>query len=723
MYAIIGVVIIVLVAFFILLLSEKQNNLYFDESQKVFSQATMRTDVTSFIETCIETSVKDAVYITGIRDSKINETKQIIKLNIYSCTIPILNQLKSQDYLVIEKDLNIEMSIFPETIVVDVVYPLNIKKDNQEIKFYDFEYVYDRYVRLKIPGGVTNKETRLISSNGKAQIHLDKDTVIRDKNGNLLDEIGIQVLDRQFDGLDNSYVLGELAYDNLPDGVIFSKPVEFSIEYNTEDIPEGYTKENLKISYWDEESGFWKAIPSVVSENTVTANISHFTVYVIGLGWYYVIVDHVFESRFAPISAGSQGNGIWVVGGEERLDKGTVSISKSYYSTSYENPLSLEEEENKKTFANGAEGIYAVMNAKGDDFVDYKEEFSKIDYLTEPKLQYGYEYEGKFYDCENADIQGNNPYGIRYQSINDYPYFYVDDPYCRNDLKCACEDSSECDLDCNTITSCHLNNKLTGTCFPIIGEGNIPSISDKTWPCESLTFEEKKDARKTESNQQKSIKSALKETAKKSEPICGWHNFQCAGGKVEPNENFEQASHFVAFGPNGDAMIQDGSFQVYPYPSKDENNVVDNIWNIIPSKYDEGSPFHCEIIPYEDSTTDYTAITLPLEMREEMYPWRAKNNVGPAYGIKGVKIIKEVDHEAAKKEIYTRCEIYWIFWGNGVKRTNTHNVIISDGDFYAEAGKKALNYLEKTGKNAWSVGSDFAEDLFDKLFAATETTE
>ena len=414
MYAIIGVVIIVLVAFFILLLSEKQNNLYFDESQKVFSQATMRTDVTSFIETCIETSVKDAVYITGIRDSKINETKQIIKLNIYSCTIPILNQLKSQDYLVIEKDLNIEMSIFPETIVVDVVYPLNIKKDNQEIKFYDFEYVYDRYVRLKIPGGVTNKETRLISSNGKAQIHLDKDTVIRDKNGNLLDEIGIQVLDRQFDGLDNSYVLGELAYDNLPDGVIFSKPVEFSIEYNTEDIPEGYTKENLKISYWDEESGFWKAIPSVVSENTVTANISHFTVYVIGLGWYYVIVDHVFESRFAPISAGSQGNGIWVVGGEERLDKGTVSISKSYYSTSYENPLSLEEEENKKTFANGAEGIYAVMNAKGDDFVDYKEEFSKIDYLTEPKLQYGYEYEGKFYDCENADIQGNNPYGIRY---------------------------------------------------------------------------------------------------------------------------------------------------------------------------------------------------------------------------------------------------------------------------------------------------------------------
>ena len=61
----------------------------------------MRTDVTSFIETCIETSVKDAVYITGIRDSKINETKQIIKLNIYSCTIPILNKLKSQDYLVI----------------------------------------------------------------------------------------------------------------------------------------------------------------------------------------------------------------------------------------------------------------------------------------------------------------------------------------------------------------------------------------------------------------------------------------------------------------------------------------------------------------------------------------------------------------------------------------------------------------------------------------------
>jgi len=66
-----------------------------------------------------------------------------------------------------------------------------------------------------------------------------------------------------------------------PHGMKFEKPVTIAINYNTEDLPQGASEENLKICYWNPESEEWEAMASTVSkeDKLVKAQTSHFSVY------------------------------------------------------------------------------------------------------------------------------------------------------------------------------------------------------------------------------------------------------------------------------------------------------------------------------------------------------------------------------------------------------------------------------------------------------------
>ncbi len=66
-----------------------------------------------------------------------------------------------------------------------------------------------------------------------------------------------------------------------PHGMKFEKPVFIAINYNPDDIPKGFSENNLKIYYWNSDLGEWEPLASTVSteDHMVQAETSHFSVY------------------------------------------------------------------------------------------------------------------------------------------------------------------------------------------------------------------------------------------------------------------------------------------------------------------------------------------------------------------------------------------------------------------------------------------------------------
>jgi len=73
------------------------------------------------------------------------------------------------------------------------------------------------------------------------------------------------------------------AFNFGPDGATFSPDVSITIEYDPEQLPEGVAEEDLVIASYNSTTGEWEYFPVSVNveNNTVTAEVSHFTVFTI----------------------------------------------------------------------------------------------------------------------------------------------------------------------------------------------------------------------------------------------------------------------------------------------------------------------------------------------------------------------------------------------------------------------------------------------------------
>lgn len=127
----------------------------------------------------------------------------------------------------------------------------------------------------------------ITSPDGKLKITIPANTIARDSLGNPLSSLTIDVdPDPPCPVPEDERIIG-LAYSFEPDGATFSPPIEIVFTYEPADIPEGVLEEELIIAFCDEDSGEWIQVPAVVDadNNTITAEISHFTTYaIIGKG-------------------------------------------------------------------------------------------------------------------------------------------------------------------------------------------------------------------------------------------------------------------------------------------------------------------------------------------------------------------------------------------------------------------------------------------------------
>ncbi len=70
-------------------------------------------------------------------------------------------------------------------------------------------------------------------------------------------------------------------YEFGPHGTTFEKPVTISLPYDAASLPAGADPAKLKVAYWNQGTGEWEVLPSVVSaaDKLVSADVAHFSVY------------------------------------------------------------------------------------------------------------------------------------------------------------------------------------------------------------------------------------------------------------------------------------------------------------------------------------------------------------------------------------------------------------------------------------------------------------
>jgi hypothetical protein len=125
--------------------------------------------------------------------------------------------------------------------------------------------------------GVVTEPMTLALENGKVSVQIDKGTVLKQADGQILKGISANPL---------PYVpaapLGGIftpAYEFTPSGARFDPPLTVTLKYDPALLPQGMTEKDLRVGYYNGAN--WEVLDSTVdtTAKTVTTRISHFSVY------------------------------------------------------------------------------------------------------------------------------------------------------------------------------------------------------------------------------------------------------------------------------------------------------------------------------------------------------------------------------------------------------------------------------------------------------------
>ena len=278
---------------------KKESTLEYEKAQAL-SVSEMRVDINSYMKSCIKDSVEKTISETGIGMDLMEDYKEQLRYNIKSCSNYLFDILKGQGYEINEKEIDINIELDQETMFIDLSYPLVFKKNNHKTKFNKFSQTFDRSERIRINNGYVDTAMKITSKNRKADLLLPSGLQIIDSEGNYVEYLGIRIEDLHFDNLNNGVVVGKTIYEGLPDGAKFSEPIQVSIEFDESDIPEGYTKENIMVAWWNKDIGLWFGVPTKIEGNRAIGVITHFTEISIVVGVSTTVTPKTYSDWLLP---------------------------------------------------------------------------------------------------------------------------------------------------------------------------------------------------------------------------------------------------------------------------------------------------------------------------------------------------------------------------------------------------------------------------------------
>jgi hypothetical protein len=130
----------------------------------------------------------------------------------------------------------------------------------------------------KISGGGAVTQTFIVYSfDGRLSLTLDQGMAALDTYGLCFSCIGINNMVRMLQPPEGADVIG-IMYDVAPDGATFTPAATLRYNYLQGDLPEGIDEKTLFLAYYDNTTGKWIKLDSVVDTqaNTITAKINRF---------------------------------------------------------------------------------------------------------------------------------------------------------------------------------------------------------------------------------------------------------------------------------------------------------------------------------------------------------------------------------------------------------------------------------------------------------------
>jgi hypothetical protein len=134
--------------------------------------------------------------------------------------------------------------------------------------------------------GVFIRTAELKSEDGTAKVLIAQGTKDITQDGTLINQITITTTQPPANPPEQSNIIGNI-FDIGPDGVAFDRPVELTFTYDSSILPEGFDENSLFVATWDTAHGSWLGMESAVNidNNTITANINHFSIYCVLAHW------------------------------------------------------------------------------------------------------------------------------------------------------------------------------------------------------------------------------------------------------------------------------------------------------------------------------------------------------------------------------------------------------------------------------------------------------
>ncbi|MBI2574303.1 hypothetical protein HYV82_00260 [Candidatus Woesearchaeota archaeon] len=243
--------------------------------------------IQSQVNSCLKQKFLEGKSYFGLEKSAEPELKAYIESTLPQCAD--FTGFTSKGLKVQAGKPTATVTITEQAAVAEVQYPITVLSGQAKADMSRFGYYMkaESTILLKQGGdGKTTTDAVKQAADGLAELKIPAGTIVT-KNGQTLGEVSIKVVDRNFEGLSNSVVLGEVAYEGFPDGAEFDPPIEITIRYDDADIPPGITEESLSIAYYDKKKDLWVSLldSEVDTENNkVTARVSHFTPFAIVIG-------------------------------------------------------------------------------------------------------------------------------------------------------------------------------------------------------------------------------------------------------------------------------------------------------------------------------------------------------------------------------------------------------------------------------------------------------
>jgi hypothetical protein len=276
-YIILGIVIIALLSLLLLFNSRKAETTNEGSQGETFTGGINQQYLNFLIQKC----TKEA-FIAGEKKYGLNLRTSSSLIETYmENEMPIcLNNLKEferEGFSVDKGTLSVSVKINKDTLIAEVKYPLVMKKGSTTLTFESFSYTFPRLVIQKLN---FDKPTHIVSSDGDFVIDVPAGTRAY-LNGNEIHEIGIKIVDRNFNDLSNSVLAGSMAFNGWPHGTNFSKPIKITYYYSDRDVPPLIKEENMKIGFYSDDYDFWVGLPTTVDpiKNILTVETTHFSVY------------------------------------------------------------------------------------------------------------------------------------------------------------------------------------------------------------------------------------------------------------------------------------------------------------------------------------------------------------------------------------------------------------------------------------------------------------